>query len=75
VLLLDVAYLSFKRARQVDFEGWNDRSKRRAPRLVYTMGAGASLVEEKNTEAEKKPDAASQMPETMSMFGDDTESN
>jgi hypothetical protein len=42
VLLLDVAYLSFKRARGVDFEGWADRSKRRRPRLVYTTGAGAT---------------------------------
>lgn len=44
VLLLDVAYLSFKRARQVDFEGWNDRSKRRALRLIYSQGAGASTL-------------------------------
>jgi hypothetical protein len=45
VLLLDVAYLSFKRARQVDFEGWNDRSKRRALRLIYTQGAGTSTLD------------------------------
>ena len=77
VLLLDVAYLSFKRARQVDFEGWIDRSKRRAPRLVYTDGAGASAVEEQKAEV-KKPEAATPtMPGTMSIFGDDdsTQSN
>lgn len=41
VLLLDVAYLSVRRALQVDFEGWTDRSKRRRRQLVYTEGAGA----------------------------------
>lgn len=74
VLLLDVAYLSFKRARQVDFEGWNDRSKRRALRLIYTKGAGAALAEEQRAETEKKakPNRPAQpMPETMSIFGDD----
>jgi len=74
VLLLDVAYLSFKRARQVDFEGWNDRSKRRAPRLVYARGAGASVAEAQQVRPEakdRKPDAATPtMPETMSIFED-----
>lgn len=74
VLLLDVAYLSFKRARQVDFEGWNDRSKRRAPRLVYSRGAGASAVEDEKAKAEtkkvKKDIPAPTMPETMPMFDD-----
>lgn len=71
VLLLDVAYLSFKRAR-VDFEGWNDRSKRRAPRLVYMKGAGASSADEQkaNTEIEhRKPQTVTPaVPETMSIF-------
>lgn len=74
VLLLDVAYLSFKRARQVDFEGWNDRSKRRAPRLVYSTGAGASAVEDQKAKAEsskvKKDIPTPTMPETMPMFDD-----
>lgn len=74
VLLLDVAYLSFKRARQVDFEGWNDRSKRRALRLIYTKGAGASLAEEQRTESENRVRSKSlgrSMPQTMSIFDDD----
>jgi len=72
VLPLDVAYLSFKRARQVDFEGWNDRSKRRALRLIYTQGAGASVAAEQKALAEKKlePEPPS-MPPTMSLFGDE----
>lgn len=74
VLLLDVAYLSFKRARQVDFEGWNDRSKRRAPRLVYAKGAGASAAAEQKARAEAKdgePETPTPpMPETMLMFED-----
>ncbi len=78
VLLLDVAYLSFKRARQVDFEGWNDRSKRRAPRLVYAKGAGASAVEEVKAKTEineGKPETITPAaPETMSIFGDDDSS-
>ena len=37
LLLLDVAYLSHKRARRVDFEGWiHDRTKRRRGALVYS---------------------------------------
>lgn len=72
VLLLDVAYLSFKRARQVDFEGWNDRSKRRAPRLVYTRGAGASVAEEKVEAKKRKTEEAQRaMPETISIFEQD----
>jgi hypothetical protein len=73
VLLLDVAYLSFKRARQVDFEGWSDRSKRRALRLIYTQGAGASLADEHGALAEKKvePDPSSP-PQPLSLFGDET---
>lgn len=71
VLLLDVAYLSFKRARQVDFEGWNDRSKRRAPRLVYSKGAGAKIVEAHRAEAKpaSTPEPPSPPP-TMSIFDD-----
>jgi len=61
VFLLDVAYLSFKRARQVDFEGWMDRSKRRRPLLVYTEGAGATLVAEKK-EALAETDAPQAEP-------------
>jgi ABC-type cobalamin/Fe3+-siderophores transport system ATPase subunit len=44
VLLLDVAYLSVRRALQVDFEGWTDRSKRRRRQLVYSVGAGAEIA-------------------------------
>jgi hypothetical protein len=71
VLLLDVAYLSFKRARQVDFEGWKDRSKRRAPRLVYSKGAGAKVVEADRAEAKSAstPEPPSPPP-TMSIFDD-----
>jgi hypothetical protein len=41
VLLLDVSHLSAQRALEVDFEGWQDRSKRRRRQLVYHEGAGA----------------------------------
>lgn len=62
VFLLDVAYLSFKRARQVDFEGWMDRSKRRRPLLVYAEGAGAALVAEKK--ASRSDGSPTQPPES-----------
>lgn len=44
VWLLDVANLSVQRATVgMDFLGWEDRSKRRNRRLVYTLGSGSSL--------------------------------
>lgn len=78
VLLLDVAYLSFKRARQVDFEEWNDRSKRRALRLIYTQGAGASTPNAPKVGGKQSAgeDAAEKMPPTLSLFegqGDDAD--
>jgi hypothetical protein len=72
VFLLDVAYLSFKRARQVDFEGWMDRSKRRRPLLVYGENAGAMLAAEKkasaNPSATPEPENQAFEPETIPMF-------
>lgn len=71
VLLLDVAYLSFKRARQVDFEEWNDRSKRRALRLIYTQGAGASSQNEPKSAGESQSAdkvESEQAPATLSLF-------
>lgn len=70
VFLLDVAYLSFKRARQVDFEGWMDRSKRRRPLLVYTEGAGAARVAEKKEPLSESKGAAapSDGHNTLSIF-------
>ncbi len=55
VLLLDVAYLSARRALQVDFEGWQDsREKRRRRQLVYSEKAGAVAAAESRRAAEKK---------------------
>ncbi len=71
VFLLDVAYLSFKRARQVDFEGWMDRSKRRRPLLVYSENAGAALAAEKKAAANPDVPVIQEVaggPETLSMF-------
>lgn len=81
VLLLDVAYLSVRRALQVDFEGWTDRSKRRRRQLVYSDGAGArhaTRAAEARVRAEtrKRPPpteapAAEAMPPTLPLFRDD----
>jgi hypothetical protein len=77
VLLLDVAYLSARRALQVDFQGWQlDREKRRRRQLVYEEGAGARLAGEARAATSsraQKPKVTSenptaQMPGTMSMF-------
>lgn len=44
VWLLDVAELSAQRATVgMDFLGWEDRSKRRNRKLVYTAGAGKAI--------------------------------
>lgn len=77
VLLLDVAYLSARRALQVDFEGWTDRSKRRRNRLVYSEGAGAAIAAEVRANAARaaavpkpapNPD---DVPPTLPLFPDD----
>ena len=84
VLLLDVAYLSVRRALQVDFEGWTDRSKRRRRQLVYSVGAGARHAEARRSEARKPiplratasaPETASAadvMPPTLALFDADS---
>jgi hypothetical protein len=75
VLLLDVAYLSVRRALQVDFDGWTDRSKRRRRQLVYSEGAGAAFASAAAAESELHSGPAGQTadggPPTMSLFGDD----
>lgn len=82
VLLLDVAYLSVRRALQVDFEGWTDRSKRRRRQLVYSDGAGArhatrAAEARVRSETRKRPPppteaaAAEAIPPTLPLFGDD----
>jgi hypothetical protein len=75
VLLLDVAYLSARRAHQVDFEGWQtDRSKRRRRQLVYVEGAGARITAEAHAAAAAEPERAtaldnrSGMPPTLPLF-------
>lgn len=69
VLLLDVAYLSFKRARQVDFEGWTDREKRRSTRLIYTKGAGDAAARQNAIQSSPNaPPVEPQAEPTMSMF-------
>jgi energy-coupling factor transporter ATP-binding protein EcfA2 len=82
LLLLDVAYLSARRALQIDFEGWQDRSKRRRRQLVYSEGAGARLAA-----ADRGPAAARQltsapvvqpeegMPPTLPLWEDDSPAN
>jgi hypothetical protein len=77
VLLLDVAYLSVRRALRVDFEGWQDRSKRRRRNFVYSEGAGAKLVADARAAAaqEPKPESAkagSEMPPTLPLFDADS---
>ena len=56
VLLLDVAYLSVRRALQVDFEGWTDRSKRRRRQLcirtALARGIRGSETPLRTTEAD-----------------------
>jgi len=57
----------------VDFEGWTDRSKRRAPRLVYTTGAGAVVEQKAKVGAKEQPseaDPTSMMPGAMTLFED-----
>jgi hypothetical protein len=78
VLLLDVAYLSVRRALQVDFEGWTDRSKRRRRQLVYSDGAGARHAEARARSEARKPTplptaapAADAMPPTLPLFEGD----
>ncbi len=66
VLLLDVAYLSVRRALQVDFEGWTDRSKRRRRQLVYSEGAGARIATEARESAARAKTAAASPPPTPS---------
>lgn len=74
VLLLDVAYLSVRRALQVDFEGWTDRSKRRRRQLVYSEGAGARHPEEAGrqgksaTDRSAAPGASPAPPGTLQLF-------
>lgn len=75
VLLLDVAYLSARRALQVDFEGWQqDRSKRRRRQLVYSEGAGGRLATEARALAKRAGDARPTperaMPPTLPLFPD-----
>jgi ABC-type cobalamin/Fe3+-siderophores transport system ATPase subunit len=75
VLLLDVAYLSVRRALQVDFEGWTDRSKRRRRQLVYSDGAGARHAAEFRPRPETRklsaPPSTESMPPTLPLFGGD----
>jgi energy-coupling factor transporter ATP-binding protein EcfA2 len=76
VLLLDVAYLSVRRALQVDFEGWDDRSKRRRRNLVYSEGTGAKLAADARAQQSKPTTAeeATGMPPTLPLFDVDTSS-
>jgi hypothetical protein len=78
VLLLDVAYLSARRALQVDFEGWTDRSNRRRNRLVYSEGAGGEIAEVRANAARaaaapKPPPAPApdELPPTLPLFPKD----
>ena len=66
VLLLDVAYLSVRRALQVDFEGWTDRSKRRRWQLVYSRGAGARAATDARVAAGSDPRDPDAEPRTAS---------
>jgi len=66
VLLLDVAYLSVRRALQVDFEGWTDRSKRRRRQLVYSEGAGTLVATEARENAARVKAAAVSQPQSAS---------
>jgi energy-coupling factor transporter ATP-binding protein EcfA2 len=65
VLLLDVSHLSAQRALEVDFEGWQERSKRRRKRLIYHEGEGAARVTAPIAKADPMPEASS---ETMPLF-------
>jgi len=78
VLLLDVAYLSVRRALQVDFEGWTNRSSRRRRQLVYSDGAGAKHAAETRSRLEARRSlpsisntATDAMPPTLPLFEDD----
>lgn len=58
VWLLDVAELSAQRATVgMDFLGWEDRSKRRNRKLVYTAGAGRAIRTSTATEDENSMDS------------------
>ncbi len=64
VLLLDVAYLSAQRALEVDFEGWQDRERRRRRQLVYREGAGAALTP-------KGPEPVEEPEQSLALFESD----
>jgi energy-coupling factor transporter ATP-binding protein EcfA2 len=65
VLLLDVAYLSAQRALEVDFEGWQDRERRRRRQLVYREGAGAALTA-------KGPEPVEELEQSLALFQSDS---